>query len=204
MSLRIVWPLSAFLRLLLFLPAYAALADLQESPPLPAGEEEAMSWLGQEYLCARRTGEDGLQSEEYLPRGESFADWRQRVIVRRSSPSPGFDPEVFVGRFKEALRHEAGVRLEDCGPCPGGRVLVVMSPGKVPDGRMNSCVLILYSPEAGLVLLQYSQRPERLDQALAELQLKAWRDRLLNQARGQAAGSALHRDPAVRDTESHG
>jgi len=204
MSPRGFEPHPALLLLLVLLPACMAMAGVREPASAPAGEEEALSWLGQDFRCARRAGEGAIQSEEYLPREESFENWRQRVIVRRSTPLPGFDPEGFVGRFKEELRHEAGVQVEDCGPSPGGRVLVVTSPPTVPGGRMISCVLILYSPEAGLVLLQYSQRPERLDQPLAELQLKAWRDRLLRQARGLEAGSVSQEGAGIRGAGSHG
>jgi hypothetical protein len=158
---------------------------------IAAEPEEGQSWLGQEFVRIRRSGESGMEIEEYLPRGERLEDWRQRITVRHVAPGTGFDPELFVRRLKQELGAVPGALVEDCVAAPGGRVLSVTQAGASPTERVRSCLLVLYSAEVGLVLLQYSQHVERLEEAVAEIQLTAWRERLLSQARGSGSVASV-------------
>lgn len=170
----------------------------------PGAEVTGEFWLGEEFVSQGRVEEGGFETVDYLPRGETLANWRQRVTVRRSVQAGNLDPALFLAGFREELGKDSAVQLEECGSAMGGRLLMVTRVGGAEGARFRSCVLILHSRDTGLVLVQYSQHPDRLDDSLGEIQMAAWRERLQGHPAGNSSSSSGPVAPAALTPSSHG
>jgi len=186
----------------------ALLTSLRAAPetvsPVPEPEVTGEFWLGEEFVRLGRVEEGGFETEDYLPRGETLATWRQRVTVRRSTQAGRLDPRLFLAGFRAELGKDPSLHLEDGGAAMGGRLLLVNRVAGAEGTRFRSCVLILHSREAGLVLIQYSQQPDRLDESLGDMQLAAWRERLQGLLAAKNASSPNSVPAPSVNSENHG
>lgn len=166
-------------------------------PAVPAevAEPEGLCWLGQDFVRFRQGEEAGLRSEEYRLRTEEGTEWSQRVTVRQFHLAPRVSLAGFCGVLLKAVEAACPGSQVECLLKPGRRAVYVVGGGeKDPMQRTQVCLLLLEGGPGDLLVFQYSQRPGRLDQNLAELQLNAWRERFLAQARQASEGGEAGRD----------
>lgn len=141
------------------------------------GPASHVEWLGQRYLLGRHQMMGNTINDEYFLENEGPENWSQLLAVQKIEQT---HPAVVLNQLRNARNVRCEVLAENSISC----VLRVKEAG-VPTEAREGVILIQRnaSPETGLAVVTYLLKPARVEASTASLQLEAWKERLLAQAR---------------------
>jgi hypothetical protein len=146
--------------------------------------EESISHLGQSFSLAQRSTRAGVETDEYLLSGETLAAWSQLVSVQRVSLPRRISSEELLSfiKLKQQKAGEGAVTV-----LLQGKNACVFSTRFVETAGCEEQVMValaLSNPKdpSGLFVLHYAYKPKRLEDSLAQEQLRGWKEKFTQQA----------------------
>jgi len=144
--------------------------------------------FGEPFCLLQRRVDSTLDSEEYIPKGDSPAEWSQLLGIQRLRKNS--TPEELAS----FLSGELGAR-------PGGKAvlrekgekacLLLASLPAENGGEAEELVCYISTSQAlpgVLEVLHYTLKPARVEAGSAEIRLRSWYERLLARAKARNAG----------------
>ena len=151
--------------------------------PVTSPERPSIQHAGQTFTFARTSGGRGVDTDEYTLADEKLSDWTQLVTVQRLTIAQASSAGAFVTFFQKRVAEE-GASFDVLTQDAKAAVFAVRFPASNANEEQVMICLAFSEPAAGarLNVLQFAIKPSRCPVALATQQIKAWKDRFLEQA----------------------
>ncbi len=152
--------------------------------PVQAPAREEISHLGQTFVLARHQEDRSVETDEYLPNGETLGNWSQLLTVQRLRLSRDSSPGELIAHLEKRIASDRRSSLETVRQGRNAAVLSARLPGSGEIGE-QWLIGIIYMDTVGggsMNVLQFALVPDRLDEGKAEMTLDAWRQKFLRQA----------------------
>jgi hypothetical protein len=165
-------------------------------PHAMSGEEkDSICYLGQVFILLQRSGNENIETEEYIPKGETPAGWSQLLSVQRLRRSAKLEE---LGSFMiAAVSERLGAKVTILQKGDQALVFRASIPG-VKDRPAEEILGLLTTSQTNpgsLESLHYSQRPSMIEASIAELQLSRWLEMLNSQALRRNSVHSVPRQP---------
>ncbi|MFA5264386.1 MAG: hypothetical protein WC378_11210 [Opitutaceae bacterium] len=161
----------------------------EPSSPEPASTQQdsappEIAHLGQVFILAQHREDKTVETDEYLPKGETLGDWSQLLTVQRLRLPRASSPDEMIAHLSKRVSKDPGSRFL---VVRQGRHASVFSASLPPvDGareqRLVGIVCMDTSKPGVMDVLQFALAPSRVDAGVADMILDSWKLKFVKQA----------------------